>query len=174
MLKLFIVDKIGPTYDLGNCVKDNKTDWGWSPWSSGLLTYMLLLLRFTFFSKSKKTLLFTFFAVFHTFSRTMSLLIQGLNSTCLKFKQRTVYDSSDTSLQSLCKRGQYSARLPCRRQRRGLMTSHSPTQQLRGGAKKATTVPLSTLANNFTNSLEEIADFQNSFNVRLGTKFGKR
>jgi len=37
--------------------------------------YTLLLLRFlrffTFFSKSKKTWLFTFFAVFRTFSRTM-------------------------------------------------------------------------------------------------------
>jgi len=66
--------KTGPTYDLGNCVKDNKTDWGWSPWSSGLQTYMLLLLRFLRFLrffKIQKTWLFTFFAVFHTFSRTM-------------------------------------------------------------------------------------------------------
>ena len=36
-------------------MKDNKTDWGWSPWSSGLQTCMLLLLRFfTFFKIQKK------------------------------------------------------------------------------------------------------------------------
>jgi len=34
--KCSLLIKIGPTYELGNCVKDNKTDWGWSPWSSGL------------------------------------------------------------------------------------------------------------------------------------------
>ena len=36
------------------------------------------------------------------------------------------------------------------------------------------TVPPSTLANNFTKSLEEITNFQNYFSVRLGTKFGKQ
>jgi len=43
-------------------VKDNKTDWGWSPWSSGLQTYMLFTSTFfTFFSKSKKNLTFYVF-----------------------------------------------------------------------------------------------------------------
>jgi len=60
MLKLFIIT-IGPHMTLVIAWK-TTTDWRWSPWSSGLYTYVLLLIRFyVFFSKSKKRDFFTFF-----------------------------------------------------------------------------------------------------------------
>jgi len=64
-------------YGLSSCVKDNKSDWVWYLGLKLLgLQYMLLLLRFyvflRFFENPKKTWLFTFFALLHTFSRTMN------------------------------------------------------------------------------------------------------
>jgi len=71
MLKWFIVD-LGPTYELGNCVKDNKQLLGYGLQAyRPICYYFYVFYVFYVFSKSKKRDFLRFFAVFHTFSRTM-------------------------------------------------------------------------------------------------------
>jgi len=54
-------------HGLSSCIKDNKSDSGW------YLEYILLLLRFYVFLKIQKRDFLRFFALIHTFSRTMML-----------------------------------------------------------------------------------------------------
>jgi len=55
------------TVGFGNCLKDNKNDWGWSPWSSGLyrpICYYFCFYVILRFFQNPKTSHFTFFLRF--------------------------------------------------------------------------------------------------------------
>ena len=88
MLKLFIFSlliKIGPTYELGNAWRTTKLIEGGHRGLQAyrpICYYFYVFLRFLrFFFKIQKTWLFTFFVVFHTFSRTMNTTTTQLQFT---------------------------------------------------------------------------------------------